>query len=98
MSKSLLVRPEAEEDLNQAYRWYESQRKGLGGDFLLCVEGGLARITRNPERYRKIHENIRRILIDRFPFGIFFIEDEHQLFVLVVLHARRNPSAWKQLI
>jgi toxin ParE1/3/4 len=44
MSKTLLVRLEAEEDLNQAYRWYESQRKGLGGDFLLCVEGGLARI------------------------------------------------------
>ncbi len=98
MSKTLLVRPEAEEDLGQAYRWYESQRKGLGDDFLLCVESGLARITRNPERYRKMHGNIRRILIDRFPFGIFFIEDEHHLAVLAVLHARRNPKAWKDRI
>jgi toxin ParE1/3/4 len=98
MSKTLLVRPEAEEDLGQAYHWYESQRKGLGDDFLLCVESALARITRNPDRYRKIHENIRRILINRFPFGIFFIDDEHHLVVLAVLHARRNPNAWKDRV
>lgn len=95
MSKQLLVRSEAEEDLNQAYQWYESRRKGLGDDFLLCIEGGLGRITRNPQRYRKIHGNIRRILIERFPFGIFFIEDEQHISVLAVLHARRNPSTWK---
>jgi toxin ParE1/3/4 len=95
MSKQLLVRPEAEEDINQAYQWYEAQRKGLGDDFLLCVEGGIARITRNPQRYRKIHGDIRRILIDRFPFGIFFIEDEQHISVIAMLHVRRNPSTWK---
>jgi toxin ParE1/3/4 len=98
MSKQLLVQPEAEEDLNQAYQWYEAQRKGLGDDFLLCVEGGIARITRNPQRYRKIHGNIRRVLIDRFPFGIFFIEDEQRISVLAVLHVRRNPSTWKNRV
>lgn len=95
MSKPLLIRAEAEEDLNQAYQWYESQRKGLGDDFLLCVEGGLARIARNPQRFRKIHDEIRRILIDRFPYGIYFIEDEERISVLAVLHVRRNPSIWK---
>lgn len=95
MSKSVIVRPEAEQDLNQAYQWYESQRKGLGDDFLLCVEGGLARLTRNPELYQKIHGNIRRILIDRFPFSIFFILNEQHIAILAVLHARRNPTTWK---
>jgi hypothetical protein len=54
MSKKLIIRPEAEEELNQAYQWHESQRKGLGDDFLLCVEGGPARLTCNPELYRII--------------------------------------------
>jgi toxin ParE1/3/4 len=98
MSKQLLVRPEAEEDLSQTYQWYEAKRKGLGDDFLLCVEGALARISRNPGRYRKIHGNIRRILTDRFPFGIFFIEDEQHIAVLAVLHVRRNPSTWKDRV
>ena len=98
MSKKLIIRPEAEEELNQAYQWYESQRKGLGDDFLLCVEGGLARLNRNPELYRKIHGDIRRLLIGRFPFGIFFIENEQHISILAVLHARRNPGTWRDRV
>jgi toxin ParE1/3/4 len=63
MSKKVIIRPEAEQDLAQAYQWYESQRTGLGDDFLLCVEGGLARLSRNPELYCRIHGDIRRLLI-----------------------------------
>jgi plasmid stabilization system protein ParE len=43
----------------------------------------------------KIHGDIRRILIDRFPFGIFFIENERHIAILAVLHARRNPNTWR---
>ncbi len=94
MSKKVIIRPEAEIELDQTYQWYQSQRKGLGDDFLLCVEGGLARLSRQPELYCKIHKDIRRILTDRFPFGIFFIESEQHISVLAVLHACRNPSVW----
>ena len=38
--KHLLIRPEAETEIEEAYHWYEGQRDGLGSDFLLCVEGG----------------------------------------------------------
>ncbi|MSS76216.1 MAG: hypothetical protein EXR90_04935 [Methyloglobulus sp.] len=58
----------------------------------------LARLTRNPELYRKIHGDVRRILIDRFPFGIFFIENEQHIVILAVLHARRSPAVWKDRI
>jgi toxin ParE1/3/4 len=34
----VIIRPEAELDIDDAYQWYESQRKGLGQNFLLCVE------------------------------------------------------------
>jgi toxin ParE1/3/4 len=46
---SLLIRPEAEADIEEAYRWNERQRSGLGSDFLLCVEEGLDKIQKNPE-------------------------------------------------
>ena len=32
------IRPEAEADIQDAYKWYESQRKGLGESFILCIE------------------------------------------------------------
>ena len=32
MTRDLIIRPEAEADLADAYTWYDRQRKGLGGD------------------------------------------------------------------
>lgn len=69
---SLLIRPEAEADIEEAYRWYERQRSGLGSDFLLWVEEGHDKIQKNPEMYRVVHRNVRRLLIRRFPYGIFY--------------------------
>jgi plasmid stabilization system protein ParE len=91
----LIVRPEAEADIREAYLWYEEQRFGLGEDFLLCVEEGLAKIQRNPEMYPIVHKDIRRILIRRFPFGIFYIATSERLVILAVLHGRRDPKRWK---
>ena len=94
-SKRIIVRPEAESDIKDAYEWYEAQRKGLGDNFLLCIEEALSRISRNPAQYSIVYKEIRRLLIHRFPFGIFFIESEESVSVLAVLHARRNPKTWK---
>ena len=93
--KQVIIRPEAELDIKDAYEWYEAQRKGLGENFLLCFEEGLSRVSRNPDAYSVIYKEIRRILIHRFPFAVFFIEGEERIIVLAVLHARRNPKAWK---
>jgi len=93
--KNVVIRPEAESDIKDAYEWYEAQRKGLGEGFLLCIEEGLSRASRNPEIYSIVYKDIRRVLIHRFPFGVFFIEGEGSISVLAVLHARRNPKTWK---
>jgi len=95
MSKEVLIRPEAESDIEDAYQWYESQRKGLGEDFLLCIEEALSRVSRHPSIYSFVYKEVRRVLIHRYPFGIFFIEANYSVSVLAVLHARRNPKTWK---
>ena len=93
--KQVIVRPEAELDIKDAYQWYEAQRKGLGESFLLCIEEALSRASRSPAIYSVVHKDVRRVLIHRFPFGVFFIESEESISVLAVLHARRNPRMWK---
>ena len=93
--KQIIIRPEAESDIKDAYEWYEAQRKGLGEGFLLCIEEALSRASRNPEIYSVVYKQVRRVLIHRFPFGVFFIEGEESISVLAVLHARRNPKTWK---
>lgn len=93
--KQIIIRPEAESDIKDAYEWYEAQRKGLGENFLLCIEEALSRISRNPAAYAVVYKEVRRVLIHRFPFGVFFIEGKESISALAVLHARRNPKAWK---
>jgi len=49
MKYKVIVRPEAEDDIIEAFSWYEDKRTGLGYDFLLQVDAGINFIYRNPE-------------------------------------------------
>jgi plasmid stabilization system protein ParE len=91
MKRSLIIRPEAERDLAEAYEWYESQLDGLGSDFLLRIDATLSSIQRTPDLYPAVYGKIRRALIRRFPYGIFYLVERNRIVVLGVLHARRDP-------
>lgn len=96
MISSVIIRPEAEEDIKEAFQWYDKKHIELGKDFLHCVEEGIKKIRNNPQLYPIVYRNIRRILIRRFPFCIFFIETPDKLVILAVIHGRRNPKRWKE--
>ncbi|WP_435548310.1 type II toxin-antitoxin system RelE/ParE family toxin [Desulfobacterium sp. N47] len=99
MKKPLIVRPEAEVDLAEAYQWYEQQVHGLGAQFLLCVDAVMASIERNPQLFPVVHKAvIRRALTRRFPYGVFFVEGERSISVIRVAHAKRNPRVWQDRV
>lgn len=95
VSRELIIRPEAEIEINEAYDWYEARSRGLGGDFLLSVEAVLRAAARNPLQFAVVHRGIRRGLTRRFPYQVFFLDDDQRVIVLAVLHAKRNPERWK---
>ena len=96
MSAPVIIEPEAEADLLQAYEWYEQQRPGLGDDFLLCFEAAVALIGERPRSFPVIEKQTRRILIRRFPYLALFTEVEDVIAVIGVFHTKRNPKAWKR--
>lgn len=98
MSLRLVVRPEAEEELRAAFDWYEGCTSGLGSDFLLCVDAVFYAIQRSPQQYPRVHRIVRRALTRRFPYEVFFLEDDERIVVLSVFHAKRNPKRWKEKI
>ena len=55
MSFQLVLLTQAEDDLRQAYRWYEENRLGLGDEFLLCIEATLTAIEANPLQFPIIY-------------------------------------------
>lgn len=98
MDYELIIRPEAKADLLDAFHWYQAQRTGLGLDFKLCVDEVVSKLLKRPTIYKKVHKHIRRALIRKFPFGIFYIIEENSIIVIAVIHARRNPTEWKRRI
>lgn len=95
MDYSLIIRPEARADLLDAFHWYQEQREGLGFDFKLCVDEVINTIQRNPFIYKAVFQNVRRSVTKRFPFGLFYVVEDHTIVVIAVLHARRDPMNWK---
>ena len=91
----LILREEAENDIRDAYEWYEGKRKNLGKSFMLDVELALDRIEENPASYELVFEFTRRALCRRFPYAIYFVVDNLNIGVIAVLHQRRRPSVWQ---
>jgi len=69
---------------------------GLGAAFLLAVEACIDGIQRSPEMYAVVYKEVRRGLLRRFPYGIFYIVEADQIIVLACFHARRDPKQWQQ--
>jgi plasmid stabilization system protein ParE len=96
MNMPLILTPEAEADIADARVWYEEKREGLGEEFVLCVEAGLDHIRRAPAGSSEIMRGVRRVVIRRFPYAIFYRVDEDQIAVLAVYHSNRDPRGWQE--
>ena len=95
MTYELKVRKEAEQDISLIFEYFEEIRDGLGYDFLLCVEEALSKIERNPLNYRKTYKELRRVIIRRFPYRIFYCIKEKTITVTAVFHAQKDPESWQ---
>ncbi|WP_224360887.1 type II toxin-antitoxin system RelE/ParE family toxin [Hyalangium versicolor] len=95
MKRELEIRKPARADMTDAAKWYEKQTKGMGVKFLRELESCLASIKRSPERASLVHPRVRRALLHRFPYGVFYVVDERRIRVIACLHVRREPATWK---
>jgi toxin ParE1/3/4 len=82
----------SKEDLDIAMAWYEKQRRGLGFEFLDCVEVAIKSIAQSPELYRKYYSQFRGCLVRRFPFIIFYSIEGDEIIVHSVFDSRQDPQ------
>ncbi len=92
--------PEALDEIAEAAIWYEEQRIGLSVEFLLEMDRALAQIAERPGTFARLRDVpddlvIRRALLERFPFGLVFVElPGDKLRVIAVAHTKRRPGYW----
>jgi plasmid stabilization system protein ParE len=95
MTRRLIIRPEAEAELAEAFDWYEQRVPGLGEDFLVAFDVALSSILSNPLQHPVLHRGIRRVLTRRFPYQVLFLMEGDAITVIAVFHGARDPKSWQ---
>ena len=87
----------ASAELEAAVRWYESQRRGLGGDFLAAIIECIEQLKTHPESgsLATADTDVRRVLLKRFPYQVVYRLREQELQILAFAHLKRRPGFWK---
>jgi plasmid stabilization system protein ParE len=80
----------------EAGRYYNRQVPGLGDDFVDEIESGIRKILHGPSVWRPIEDDVRRFLVARFPYGIYYTVEEDVVTIWAVKHLHRDPDYWQQ--
>jgi toxin ParE1/3/4 len=95
VSLPVILRHEAEVDVQEARDQLEAVRVGLGNQVLARVREVLARIEKMPELHGKVWQDVRAARLKQFRYIVYFIVLADRVEVLAVLHGARDPSTWK---
>lgn len=91
----VVFHPSVEADVADAYHWYEQRRPGLGDAYLAAIERAYNRLHTTLESPPVVHgDSVRRVLLLRFPYGVYFRLRENRVEVVAIEHSLLHPTVW----
>jgi hypothetical protein len=100
MSYKVSILSEAEVDIDNAFIWYESKQMNLGNKFFKIIAESINYISKNPIGSEEIYKGIRRYVIKKFPYGIYYKVNSElkDIQIIGVIHFRRSSRVIKYRI
>jgi plasmid stabilization system protein ParE len=95
MSLPVVLRDEAQAEFDEAFDYYEGHHPGLGVAFAERVQEVFDRLSANPLLHAIVFADIRKAMVARFPYSIFYRAEGTRVEVLDVFHSRRDPAIWQ---
>ena len=80
----------------EAQGWYEREAPGLGRHFREAIDALIERMSANPRQFPIVFKDVRRALLRRFPYSLFFVMEGETLLVIACFHASRDPAQWQK--
>lgn len=92
MLYSLSIASAVEDDIREAFLWYEMTQDGLGHKFQEAVIKAVASIQSNPLKTQVRYGNTRIFFLKKFPYGIHFQVDTsaHHVLLIALFHTAQN--------
>jgi plasmid stabilization system protein ParE len=91
----VVLHPEADAELSQGVDYYASIDQELGERFLGEIKRLIAEISMHPRTFRKFDPPARRHFSTWFPYGVIYLEQPDQLWIVAIMHMKRRPGYWK---
>src|SRR5437763_16543298 len=95
MTRRLVVRPEASAHIAEAFAWYERQRDGLGWELKAELDGVFRIVEHTPEAGPVAYRGLRRMLLNRFPYALYYTLTPELIEIRALIHNRRHPRHWR---
>lgn len=94
MAYQVTVSERATREIGEAFEWYQEQQPGLGVEFLEALDVQFQSISRSPQLYAQTQRGVRRALLSRFPYAVFYAEKGEIISILAVVRTSRSPRRW----
>ncbi len=98
MNYTISQLPEVEQEVIEAVLWYEIQNVGLGDELFMMIDEKINEVITNPLQFEIVFKNVRRAIVKKFPYSLFYIIDERKIIIIAIIHQSRNPEIWKKRI
>ncbi len=95
MSLPVILRPDAEADVQEIYNALEQSQVGLGRKFSTRLHEVLQLIEAMPEIYGVVWQDVRAARVKKFRYVVYYIAFADRVEVIAVMHGARDPSAWQ---
>ena len=95
MSLPFAWRVAAQTEFEEAAKWYETKRAGLGVAFVSEVQRVLDKIADQPDRYPLVFSDIQEAPVTRFPFCVYYRVKPSRIVIIAVFHGSRDPTVWQ---
>jgi hypothetical protein len=94
----IIFHPDAKDELFSTISYYNEQINGLGLEFLEEISRSINIINVNPKRWSILKLHVRKYIVQRFPFSIFYICNRSTIYIVAIAHNKRKPYYWKNRI
>jgi toxin ParE1/3/4 len=92
------VSDEAEIDFEKSYEYYFEENPKVAESFFRRINVSFKDIKQNPFTFPIAYKNVRKCVMKKFPFVIYYQIDISIIKVIAIFHTSRNPEIWNERI
>ena len=89
------ILPDAEAELKEAFNWYRQRSHLAANGFRNAVFAAVDSLERTASMRPKTEDGFSYIVLERYPYTVYFDVTNNEAIVVAIAHHRRRPSYWR---